>query len=64
MSFAEPNAVAPCVEIVSAGTNYQGAAVQTRTDNQNIVLNAFQMDSPNLADVDEGIEVTVRATGE
>ena len=64
MTFAETSAVAPCVEIVSAGTDSQGAAVQERTDNQNIKLNVFGLVSPNLKELDEGADITVRATGE
>ena len=64
VTFAETNAVTPCVEIVSAGTDSQGASVQARTDNQNVDLNVFELDAPILDDVDEGIDVTIRATGQ
>ena len=41
-------AIEPCVEIVSAGADNQGAAVQTWTHPDSITLNVFEMVSPNL----------------
>ena len=53
-----------CVEIISAGADSQGAAVQSRTDPDTVAFNVFELESPNLVDVTDGIAVTARATGE
>ena len=55
--------IKPCLEIVSAGMATQGAAVQSWAD-PNIILNVFEMSSPNLEDTALPIDVTVQATGQ
>ena len=62
LMLAKSPAIKPCVEIVSAGTDNQGAVVQSWTD-PDITLSVFEMSSPNLEYTFAPIDVTVRATG-
>ena len=54
--------IKPCMEIVCAGTDMQGAAVEF-ISLSNILLNVFEMKNPNLEEPADGIKVTVRTTG-
>ena len=59
----EAPAIKPCLEIVSAGTDEQGATVENFVSRR-VSLSVFGMINPNLEPIFLGIDnVTVRATG-
>ena len=62
ITFDPPFNIEPCVEIVSAGNNSQGAATNRLLPN-GVVIETFYMHGPNLIDAGN-IPVTARATGE
>ena len=56
-------AINPCLALVSAGTDEQGAAVDIVSDRKTIRLLIFEMKNPNLEELLPSVDVVVNATG-